>query len=453
MNPGSFDEEAKPGGLSTKARPTVPGTEGEDATHLSVNEIAKQYSKHGTTLYKIGSENKLRDAYVPSYLPHRQKQIEHIFSILKPSFRGGVPPHLVIYGSSGTGKTAVAKQIVATLPEHAHPGVHVHGIGVNCLRTRTEYELMRSIANSILSLEKIPTKQFGAKLGMNLLYESFKQRLDERGGLYIIVLDEVQNLVRTSGDKLLYNLIDLETELQNAKVALVLITNDNTVLDSLTRSVSSRLNEHKVLFPPYQQSQLHDILIARVEEVFVKGAVDEGAVARCAVYAAQEHGDARRALALLRAAADQADREGAPKITENHVVLARSVLEQDMIIESVRSLPLQQKLSLYVIAHIAENHKRNPQSGEAYDAYRALAQRMGIEPMHPRSIRNYITNFESLCFLKAAKISRGRGRGVVHEYALTSSPRAIMLAIEEDSLFEDLKRQREQREAQARSQW
>ena len=453
MTPGSFDDEAKHGGPFTKARPTVPGAEGGDSTPLSVSEIAKQYSKHGTTLYRIGNENKLRDAYVPSFLPHRQKQIEQIFSVLKPSFRGGVPPHLVIYGSSGTGKTAVARQIVATLPEHTHPGVQVHGIGVNCLRTRTEYELMRSIANSVLALEKIPTKQFGAKLGMNLLYESFKQHLDERGGLYVIVLDEVQNLVRTSGDKLLYNLIDLETELQNAKVALILITNDNTVLDGLTRSVSSRLNEHKVLFPPYQQPQLRDNLIARVEEVFVKGAVDEGAVARCSVYAAQEHGDARRALALLRAAADQADREGAPKITENHVVLARTVLEQDMVIESVRSLPLQQKLSLYVIAHIAEARQRNPQSGEAYDAYRALAQRMGVEPMHPRSIRNYITNFESLSFLKASKVSRGRGKGVVHEYAVTSSPRAIMLAIEDDPLFEDLKRQREQREAQARSQW
>ena len=451
MSPGPFEEKEQPGDLSTKARTTVPSD--QETTHLSVSELAKEFSKHSTTLYKIGNENKLRDAYVPSFLPHRQKQVQQIFSILKPAFRGGVPPHLVIYGSSGTGKTAVAKQIVATIPEHTHPGVRVHGIGVNCLRTRTEYEMMRSIANSVLALDKIPTKQFGAKLGINILYESFKQHLEERGGLYIIVLDEVQNLVRTSGDKLLYNLIDLEADLQNAKVALILITNDNTVLDNLTRSVSSRLNEHKVLFAPYQQAQLQDILEARVEEVFVKGAVDDGVVGRCAVYAAQEHGDARRALALLRAAAEQADREGAAKITENHVVLARSILEQDMVIESVRSLPLQQKLSLYSIAHIAENRKRNPQSAEAYDAYRTLAQRIGIEPMHPRSIRNYITNFESLCFLKASKVSRGRGKGVVHEYAVTSSPRAILLAIEEDPLFEDLKRQREQREAQARSEW
>jgi hypothetical protein len=80
------------------------------------------------------------------------------------------------------------------------------------------------------------------------------------------------------------------------------------------------------VFPPYDAPQLCDILKQRADIAFNEGILDEGVIPLCAALAAQEHGDARRALDLLRVSGELADRENAEKVTERHVKMAQEKL-------------------------------------------------------------------------------------------------------------------------------
>ena len=51
----------------------------------------------------------MRPTYMPQTLPHREKEIGNLASVLVPALREETPSNVFIYGKTGTGKTAVTK--------------------------------------------------------------------------------------------------------------------------------------------------------------------------------------------------------------------------------------------------------------------------------------------------------------------------------------------------------
>jgi cell division control protein 6 len=408
--------------------------------------MVQSLAQGGAVYYKTGNENQLRDTYVPAHLPHREKQIKDVLRVLAPATNGEVPSHVIIYGKSGTGKTAVVRLVLKSLPTQAQPGVRITPLFVDCSRADTHYTVMSALVNALADLEAAPgAKRAGVKHGTNELYETFTKLLEDRGGIALVALDEIGRAVRNSGEEMIFTLVNLNSSLRNSKIVLVATTNDNLLSEQFAQPTRSRLNEERVHFPPYNQSQLLDILKARAREVFVPGAIEDPALAKCAVYAAQEHGDARRALALLRVAARVAGQEKAPEITENHIDLARADLQRDMVLESIVSLPVQQKAVLYSIAMLTQHGKPPPESSAIYGTYVRIAAQLGVSPLHQRSVRNYVSDFKSLGLIETSLKNRGRGGGVKLEALLTVPPNVVTHSIEQDSLFEPFAKAREMR--------
>ena len=283
--------------------------------------------------------------------------------------------------------------------------------------------------------ERIPTGW-----SLDRVQASMRQLLDARGGIRILVLDEIDRLVARSGDGVLYTLSQLNTELQSARLVLVGISNDLKFTNNLDARVKSRLNEEKILFPPYDAPQLQDILRERALEAFKDGVVDAGVIERCAAYAALENGDARRALALLRTAAEMAERDRSKRITGDHVVRAKSRLEQDIIVECCRTLPPHCKVLLYAILQSFERRRERRDgvlTGEVYENYTRLSVRLGLQPLHARSISNYLSELENLGLIRATIVSRGRG-GRTREIVVDVPLNETLPALEEDPLLAPL---------------
>ena len=377
--------------------------------------------------------------YIPEELPHREKEIERLAVTLAPALRGERPNNIFIYGLTGTGKTAVTKYVLTRLESKAlELGVRVRGIYVNTRHRDTPYRILADIAESIGL--RVPF----TGLSTGEVFGRIVERLRRSRGVYVIVLDEIDFLVRKHGDDILYKLTRINELLPEARVSLIGITNSVKFVESLDPRVKSSLGEEEIVFPPYNAEQLRDILKARAKEAFKPGVLDPEVIPLCSALAAREHGDARRALDLLRVAGEIAERTGSARVTREHVFRAREEIEKDRIGDVVKSLPLHAKLVLASIVASTGGGRTIATTGEVYDGYRKLVSSLGLEEVTFRRVSGIIGELDMLGLVRARVVSRGR-YGKTRVIELASDAHAIVSALEEDPSLEpilgDLKRE------------
>ncbi len=394
---------------------------------------------HRSRLYK-GSLEPLQEYYVPSRLLHREAEIARVLVVLRSALTGEVPSHLLVYGKIGTGKTAVITQVQKEISRRVVPENPVTFLSVNCANVDTNYALLQTLGNQLVETlpgqEPIPTGW-----SQDRVYRSLCTLADERGGILLFVLDEIDKLVHNAGGDVLYSLAQMNRDLKKARSAIVGISNDLKFTEGLDARVRSRLSQESIIFPPYNQGQLRDILRERAREVFQEEALDPDVLDRCAFYASQESGDARRALALLRLAAQITDRAGGRQIRAEHVVLAKNTLELDIIVECVKTLSAHCKLLLWVTISGYERRRSGVTMGEAYKSYESVCHQLGIAPLVARTLAEYVSELETLGLVHAEIYSGGR-RGRTRLITSAVPSHETLRALEEDPLLKPLSQQR-----------
>jgi len=218
----------------------------------------------------------LQASYTPENIPHREEQIKEIAAILAPSLRGEKPSNLFIYGKTGTGKTLTIFHVVKTLEKIAKKKkIGLKIFYLNCKLKRvadTEYRLIAALARDFgqdVPITGLPTDE---------IYRLFIEKLDEKEMNFILVLDEIDQLIKKAGDEILYNLTRLNSELKNTQITIVGISNDLQFANYLDPRVKSSLTEEDINFPSYNALQLQDILTERANSAFKKKVVDEGVI-------------------------------------------------------------------------------------------------------------------------------------------------------------------------------
>ena len=165
----------------------------------------------------------LRHSYRPQILPHRKPQIEEVASILAPSLRNETPSNILIYGKTGTGKTACVRYVGAELEKANSKGTICRLIHLNCEVIDTQYRVLAQIAKSLDVSEELGSDKTRTHIPMtgwptDQVYAELKNQLEATGGVLVIVLDEIDKLVKKSGDDTLYNLTRINSDLKNSKV-------------------------------------------------------------------------------------------------------------------------------------------------------------------------------------------------------------------------------------------
>jgi cell division control protein 6 len=229
----------------------------------------------------------------------------------------------------------------------------------------------------------------------------------------------------------------MNSELENARVSIIGISNDLRFTNYLDPRVQSSLSEEEIVFSPYNARQLEDILRQRAEMAFKEGVLDEFVIPLCAALAAREHGDARKALDLLRVAGEVAERENAEKVTEYHVRKANEKIEADNIVEAVRTLPTQSKVLLYSVILLEERGVKTLTTGEVYDTYKRLCKFLSIDTLTQRRVSDLISELDLLGILNSRVVSKGR-YGRTKEIKLEVSPVGIKLVLEDDIRLRNL---------------
>lgn len=373
----------------------------------------------------------LRPEYIPNELPHREEQVSKLGAILAPSLKGSKPNNIFIYGLTGTGKTAVTKYVLKRLYGKAiEVGSDIVPCYINTRQEDTTYRVIIRLGECVglkLPFTGISTAE---------AYRRFLKVLDSRGSIMITVLDEIDFLIKKQGDELLYRLSRSSDDLAYSKISIIGITNDLKLIEDLDPRVRSSLGEIEIVFPPYNAIQLEDILRRRAGIAFNPKAINDAVISLCASLAAREHGDARRALDLLRVAGEIAEREGAGEISTQHVYTALKEIEKDRVGELISTMPLHSKLVLLAIYNLTRSSARTT-TGEVYIHYRTLCTKLGIENVTQRRVSDIISELDMVGIITARLISRGR-YGKTRMIALAVPGDVVLNALRGDNYIESL---------------
>jgi cell division control protein 6 len=388
----------------------------------SIDEIF-QKAKKGRALFQ--NRDALSPEFVPDQLPFREGQIRQVAQILAPALHGSKPSNLLLYGKTGTGKTAVARLVVEKL-QMQDTSKQIATCYVNTRIASTEYRTLAKIAES-LPLEqdkRIP----GTGLSIGTVLDRVFEAIRVSKVHLILVLDEIDYLVNTYGDDVLYQFTRAGEHVEPGFFTIVGISNDLKFKDELDPRVLSSLGEEELVFPPYTTEELRAILTARAKIAFKVGAVPEATLNLCAALAGSEHGDARRAVDLLRVAGEIAEREAIHQVTEECIRRASERVESNRIEDALRSLPIQNKLILVTASKFANGTN----TGDLYVAYEGLTRRLGIEALTQRRVSGILAELDLLGLLEAAVVSKGR-RGRTKRIRLVIHADVLTRVMAEDS--------------------
>ncbi|MCU0851733.1 MAG: ORC1-type DNA replication protein [Thermoplasmata archaeon] len=396
--------------------------------------IFQQYMR-AQSIFK-GDKDVLRPSYIPDVLPHREEQINQLAAILVTALEGQRPSNVLLFGKTGTGKTACMKYIGKEI-ERANSSLNrVHFIYMNCEVIDTQYGILQNIGNRFIENfeERIPFTGWSTER----VYSILREKIDEEKRVIVIALDEVDQLVSKSGDDVLYHLCRINDDLKNAKVSVIGISNDLRFMEFLDPRVKSSLSEEKMVFPPYNAEQLKDILEQRSRIAFADNVLEGSVIPLCAALAAQEHGDARRALDLLRVAAEIAERNHLAVVNESDVVKAKNKIELDCVTEAIRTLPVQSKLVLMGVLLNSERGDGKLTTGDLYETYKELCQCTSMAILTQRRITDLISELDMLGIIHARVKSFGRG-GRTKEIEPSVPVVEAKKILEEDEILSQLK--------------
>ena len=388
-------------------------------------------AEEGKSLIK--NRDILHFTYIPSIIYHRDSEQERVTQSLLPILKKSRPSNLLVYGKPGTGKTLVVRKVLSKIQERvARSEFPIKLIYTNSKEETTLYGLLVSFGRQLgLSEKELPP----SGLATSEVFKRILGMIREGGMNAIFVIDEIDylaHLVSKTGKDILYQLTRANERLERGSLTLVGISNDLTFKERLDPRVISALGEEEIVFTNYTVGQIKKILQDRVNKAFITDSVTEPALNLCAAIAGKEHGDARRAIDLLRVAGEMAEREAGERITEGHIREATQKIEENKEVTTLRSYPLHEKLIILAVIKAGGSS-----TGEIYTTYKELARAIRQKELTQRRITQILSEIEMSGIISGRIIHQGI-HGRTKKFKLTISPEMVKDTFKDDLSLEDL---------------
>ncbi|HEX5573404.1 MAG TPA: AAA family ATPase [Nitrososphaeraceae archaeon] len=343
--------------------------------------------------------------YVPDKLLFRTKESTAIAQSLSVILKKGRPSNLLIFGKPGTGKTAVVKNVIEHLYKKTNElDINLRVPFINAKNSNTPYKILYEIAELLGINKEGKTQVYFPGLSMSEATDRILDFIRRRSIKVVIVIDEIDSLVNRKGDDILYNFTRANERISSDQfITLIGISNSLTFKDKLDPRVKSSLSEEELVFNPYTIEQLKQILIDRCKLAFYDNVIPIGVINLCAAIAGRETGDARKAIDLLRVAAEIAERSMTMKISEDHIRSAQQKIDSDTNYEILRNSTLHTKL---VILSIIKS--KNGSTGEIYTIYQYFCSKIQQEALTQRRMTQIVGELDQLGLITTNIVNQGR---------------------------------------------
>lgn len=388
-------------------------------------------AENGITLIK--NRDILHYTYIPDTILHRDSEQEQVTQSLIPILKHSRPSNLLVYGKPGTGKTLVVKKILSKIQSRVEKSKFpIKLIYANSKEETTLYGLLVSFGRQLgLNEKELPS----TGLAISEVFKRLLKIIDNNQLNAVFVIDEIDylaHLISKTGKDVLYQLTRANERLTQGSLTLVGISNDLTFKERLDPRVLSSLGEEEVVFTNYSVEQIRKILEGRIEQALVKNAIEESALNLCSAMAGREHGDARRAIDLLRVASEIAEREQKTSINEDHIRMAGQKIEENKEVTALQSYPLHEKILIIAVMKTSELS-----TGGIYTAYKILCKTVRQQELTQRRVTQMLSEIELSGLITGRIIHQGI-HGRTKKYKLTISPDMIKETLKDDLTFEDI---------------
>jgi cell division control protein 6 len=371
----------------------------------------------------------------------RNEQLEEVTKMLRVALGDNRPPNLFLYGPSGTGKSLIIKAVCNNIERICDTRDIAFGtIEMNCQDLDTlgvaVYELASTAAEEAGVDVEVPKHGVATKEKWDELYRIVNNNFDSA----VFVLDELDMLIGRRDKKdpafsrLLYQLsrAGANDDLA-AHVSVVAISNDTKMMESVGSRALSSFTPEDVHFDDYDANQLKSILRRR-EDAFFEDVLEDDVIPLAAAFAAQTHGDARKAIDLMRVAGELAEREGDDRVREEHVREAQDKVEKNRVLEVVRGISTQKKLCLFATAAVASRTEDgSARSTTGYRVYQYLTDSISTDQYHQETYVNKMKELTTYSLVEFERRSQGPRSGMYLEFHFAERPETILETLREDS--------------------
>jgi cell division control protein 6 len=337
----------------------------------------------------------------PLTIVSRTEEVMKIARFVLDYKQGYVVPLVSIYGRSGTGKSTLVRHVCNYLPE-------IKLCFVNLRKTKTVFGGVNLILNE-LDQPSLTSAQ-GMNLGMQKIQETILDTMRlQKKKLLVLVLDEFDVIFydkRGNPSDFVYKLVEMIAELKNKGCLAMIITISNNILTdyNLDDRIKSRIGNSEIFFRPYSNEEMLRILRQRAEEAFSEE-IDDSVLERCTEISFLEHGDARRAVDLLRVSAEIAAKEN-KKLAVRHVNFASQKIQKDRVEEVLASLSNHSQWICKVLAAKSFFHEKDWHTTQSiYESYKKYSD---LTTVTYRRFSELLTDLGNSGILVSSTSSKGQ---------------------------------------------
>ncbi|WP_042663431.1 MULTISPECIES: Cdc6/Cdc18 family protein [Haloferax] len=368
----------------------------------------------------------------------RDTEIKDIAAELRPIVQNDPPNNVMIYGKTGTGKSLVARHVTERARRAAESnGVSVGTVYVDCAQHNTQTRVARTVTRELNKTDKTDFDVPRAGIGSGEYYDYLWEILNLAYDAVVIILDEVDRL---NDDDILMQLSRArESGKADCHLGVIAVSNKIEYRDQLNERVKSSLREEEFVFQPYDANQLRGIMKHR-RDAFHDDVLSDDVIPLTAALAAQEHGDARKAIEILRHAGELAERENADQVVAEHVRDAQEWAEVDRFEELLRGSTTQVKFILYSLALLTEESSNEDEfsTSRIYKRYQNTAETVDAKVLSEHRVYELLKEQAFLGVVESTRTGGGRGEGSYLEHRLVQDTGIVLKSVLRDSRLEDL---------------